>query len=525
MLNRFQHLAPLLLLSAACSSTPAVTSDAGADAAPDASAPSFGASVVQHHNSAARTGLYVDTAFTRDAAKLLHVDPTFTAKISGPTYGQPLFLDGGKTGKDLVFIGTEQNQVTAFDASNGAVVWQKTLGTPVKHATLPAGCGDIDPLGITSTGFLDPASGTIYFAAMTTDDDSVTKKHRIFALSVDDGSIKSGWPVDVSAVLASQAFDSEIQHQRGALALLGGTLYVPYGGHFECGGHNGWVVGVPTSNPAATTAWETRGPEGGVWAPGGISSDGTSLFVTTGQSSQTAAPWADSKGLLRLAPGPSFSQQTADYWAPADWLSQSQDVGSAQPLPLDLPDSTPSQLIVAFGRGGGRMFLLDRTNLGGVGGEIVKKGVSTSDIITSPVTYTTAQGTYVVFNGFGIGCPNGKAGNLTALKITPGAPPTISTAWCATTNGNGIPIVTTTDGAQNAVVWAVGTEGLDPKTNGILPGDNRLHGFDGDTGEVLYDGGGANDAMSTTRRYITPIAAKGRLFVGADDQLFAFTVK
>ena len=548
MLNRPLTFAPLLLALAACSSSPSSAdggADSGSDAAQqDAAPPSYGASVLQHHNSAARSGLYKDAAITRASAKQLHLDATFVAKLNGPTYAQPLFFDAMGAGKDLVIIGTEQDEVTAFDASNGAIVWQKKLGTPVKHSTLPSGCANIDPLGITSTGVIDPATRTVYMAAMTTDDDSVTKKHRIFALSLDDGAIKSGWPVDVSAALTNPKFDSLFQHQRGALALLGGTLYVPYGGHFECGGHNGWVVAVPTKDPTQTTAWRTRAPEGGVWAPGGIASDGTSLFITTGQSSQTAGPWADSKGLLRLTPpGPTFSTDAADYWAPTDWLSQGQDVGSAQPLPLDMPDSTPSKLLVAFARGGGRMVLLDRDNLGGVGGEIVKRAAVTSDIITAPITYTTDKGTYVVFNGYGTGCPNGKAGNLTAVKVTPGSPPTLSTAWCAVTNGNGIPMVTTTDGTHESVVWAVGTEGLDPKSNGTIPGDQRLHGFDGDTGEVLYDGGAASiadggvdggsaeggaptgDTMTLTRRYTTPIAAKGRIFVGADDRLYAFTVK
>ena len=35
------------------------------------------------------------------------------------------------------------------------------------------------------------------------------------------------------------------------------------------------------------------------------------------------------------------------------------------------------------------------------------------------------------------------------------------------------------------IVWVVGTE--DHNTGG----DQRLHGYDGDTGAVVYDGGGA----------------------------------
>jgi hypothetical protein len=118
---------------------------------------------------------------------------------------------------------------------------------------------------------------------------------------------------------------------------------------------------------------------------------------------------------------------------------------------------------------------------------------------------------YAVFKGTGKSCPNG-VGDLIALKIAPAAPPTVTTAWCATMNGSGSPMVTTTDGSANPMVWAVGAEA-----------GNRLIGFDGVTGTVAFNGGGAGDAMGKVRRYTTPIAAKGRIFVAGDGAVYAFT--
>src|ERR1019366_6310606 len=115
----------------------------------------------QYHNSVSRSGLYTDLALTRDAVKGATLDPSFTASVSGNTYAQPLFLDGQGAGQDLVFVATEQNQVTAFDASSSDVVWQKTLGTPVDVSSLVSSsqvestCGTIKPtLGITGTGII-----------------------------------------------------------------------------------------------------------------------------------------------------------------------------------------------------------------------------------------------------------------------------------------------------------------------------------------------------------------------------------
>ncbi len=43
----------------------------------------------------------------------------------------------------------------------------------------------------------------------------------------------------------------------------------------------------------------------------------------------------------------------------------------------------------------------------------------------------------------------------------------------------GSPIVTTTDGRSNPIVWILGADG-----------DGRLHGFRGDNGEPLFAGAG-----------------------------------
>ena len=80
--------------------------------------------------------------------------------------------------------------------------------------------------------------------------------------------------------------------------------------------------------------------------------------------------------------------------------------------------------------------------------------------------------------------------------------------------GKGSPIVTTTDGRSEPVVWTAGSEG-----------SNRLHAFNGETGEVLFAGGGQDEQMSLVRRFQTPIAVNGRIFVAADDRLYAFVTR
>jgi hypothetical protein len=463
--------------------------------------------VTQHHNHDSRGGLYVDPAFTSAAAGALQRDQTFAGAIQGEVYAQPLYIEGGPSGKAMVIVVTESDNVYALDAASGAIIWPRNVGTPVPQSSLP--CGDINPLGITGTPVVDLASRTLFFDAMTTPDHGTTKQHLIFALNVDSGAIQSGWPVDVNSAARSGAtvFTSVTQNQRGALSVVGGQVYVPYGGHAgDCGTYHGWLVGVPLDNPAGVLAWATSGRAGGSWAVGGVASDGVAPFIATGNTFSASA-WAGGESILRFQPGPVFSGLTTDYWAPTNWIALDNgdtDIGGSGPLIVDVPGATPAQLVVALGKDG-NAYLLNRTNLGGVSVPVAKAHVSNSPIIQAAATYQTSRDTYVVFNGNGT--------QLVAFRITATDPPAITNAWTANQGGRGSPFVTSTDGTNNVIVWGIGSEG-----------DQRLHGFDGDTGAVVFSGGGVNELMAGTRRFNTGIAARGRIYLANDNKVYAFTL-
>jgi outer membrane protein assembly factor BamB len=123
--------------------------------------------------------------------------------------------------------------------------------------------------------------------------------------------------------------------------------------------------------------------------------------------------------------------------------------------------------------------------------------------------YTTAAATYVTFRASGAFCLATGGGDLSTLQITAGTPPTLTGAWCATA-GSGSPMVTTSDGQADAIVWQMGAEN-----------DNHLHAFDGDTGAPLAFPG-RSVTIPGMRRYNAPIAAKGRIYVAADGAVVAF---
>ena len=112
------------------------------------------------------------------------------------------------------------------------------------------------------------STGAIYLDAAT--DASPGVRHLIYALSLKDGSLLPGWPVNVADALkrAGQTFAPLVQNQRGALTILNGMLYTPFGGHAgDCGDYHGVVVGVSISNPRIVRSWRTRARGAAVWRP------------------------------------------------------------------------------------------------------------------------------------------------------------------------------------------------------------------------------------------------------------------
>jgi hypothetical protein len=458
--------------------------------------------VTQEHNNLSRDGLYIDGAFTPAAAAGLTRDLNFNGTISGNVYAQPLYIEGGPNGPMIIAV-TESNNVYALNAITGSVIWSRNVGPPVTSG-LP--CGNISPLGITGTPVVDLASRSLFFDAMT---DGATKKHFIYSLNVDTGATNPGWPVDVNATATynGMTFTSLVQNERGGLALVNGIVYVAWSGHLgDCGTYHGWVVGVPINNPSSVGAWATTAIGGGIWGHGGVASDGTNMFVVTGNTFGTNGVWMGGEAIIRLQAGPIFTGQPTNYWAPTNWLSLDNgdtDLGGVSATVIDVPGATPSQLVLALGKDR-NAYLVNRNNLGGIAAPVASANVSsTVNRGTSVVTYHTSQGTYFAFHN------DGSA--ISAYKVTATNPPTIVSAWTVSQNGRGSPWVTTTNGTNNVIVWVVGTQG-----------DQRLHGYDGDTGVVIYAGGGANELMSGTRQWNTGMVARGRIYFGADNKVYAF---
>ena len=475
-------------------------------------------SVLERNHHPSRDGQYVQPAFTKSAVAGLTMETTFAATFTGSTWASPLYLQNGPHGKGAFFTVTNGNDVFALDETTGAIVWTKNIGTAASRSG--QSCGDIQPIGIISTPVIDEAARTIYVAGAIGNSSTITA-HQVHALSVDDGSERSGWPIDVSTIKSGNtSFTASPQNKRSALSLVNGILYVAYGGHNgDCGNYRGWVMAIDTANPTSRGAFVTGGTRGeAIWAAGGMASDGNGVFAVTGNNLAQATTHADSEEVVRLTGLATVDRTgTTNIFYPSGWMSldtNDEDLSSSSPVYL----TSPQPMVVAASKNG-VLYFLDATNLGGMGGELASLTIATGGPMimhTAMASYTTAMGTYVTLTtNSGAQCPSGmgSTGKVVMSVLVPaGSPPKPKVIWCVPTANASLgfpaaPAVTTTDGTNNAIVWFID--------------GSKLMGVDGDTGATLYAG---TDSCSGVHKWTAPIAVKGRLVVAGDGHLCAWSL-
>ncbi|HEY6476865.1 MAG TPA: hypothetical protein VI456_09815 [Polyangia bacterium] len=484
------------------------TGTGGASSATGGSSGSADQSVLERNKHPNRDGVFVQPTLTKAVAATLTPDTTFNAgaTFSGAMWASPLYLQNGPSGKGVFFAATTGNDVLALDETSGATVWKHNVGSA--PSATGAGCGNISPIGIISTGVIDESARVLYVAGGI--GTSSIMDHQVHALSVDDGTEKSGWPFSVSKVTsAGLAFMPTPQNQRSALSLVGGTVYVAFGGHIgDCGAYHGWVVGVDTSDPTKFGGWATGGQGEGIWGAAGMASDGNGVFALTGNNTQRVSTHLDSEEAVRITGmGTLADSFYASGWQNMD--SGDADLGASNPVYVELPGATPSKILAVVSKDG-HLYLLDAGALGGKGGQKVDFMVAngTMAIHTAVASYQTSKGLYVTFGtNTGAICPSGGGENIMSVLIAPGSPPKPSVAWCAPLSGAVTgPISTTTDGTNDVVVWYM--------NNG------KLNGVDGDTGASIF---ASSNMCSGVRQWTSPIAANGRIVVGGDGNLCSWS--
>jgi hypothetical protein len=499
-------LVTALLFSLTCSSSkPAVTTT---------STPTTDMDVLQRNKNASRDGLFVQPNLTRANAAKLALEPNFAPTFNGDMWASPLYMQNGPGGKGAFFVVTTTNDVYAFDELTGATLWMHNVGTPALLNGPSAPCGKIHPLGIIATPVIDPQARTMFFTAAIGSATAI-QRQEVHALSIDDGTERAGWPIDVAAKFM---FNPESANPRSALSLVNGIVYAAYGGHVgDCGDYRGRVIAIDSQNPANAAMWVTGGLGEAVWAPGGMPSDGNGVIAVTGNRHMESGPHQDSEQVTRVTGMAVVNRTADDTFYPANWQmmdAMDLDLGCSNAVLIDVSGATPSGMVVSLSKDG-HFYLLDRAHFGGLAGQLVDFMVAASgmSIRSAPTAYKTPTGTHVAFTvaGTSEGCPAGAGAGPMVLSVAvgAGAPATASLAWCAPIVGDGAPITTTTDGTNESVVWF--TTG-DPQAT--------LMGVAGDTGQAVLTG---TQACGVVQKWTSPIAVRNRIIVGATGRLCAYS--
>jgi hypothetical protein len=144
-----------------------------------------------------------------------------------------------------------------------------------------------------------------------------------------------------------------------------------------------------------------------------------------------------------------------------------------------LPLASPGiDVLLALGKDG-KAYLLDRTNLGGIGGAIAMAQAARGAVITAPAAYPVRDAKFVAYQARGAVYPTGSyTSGVGALAVTADPGHRLCSAWCARLDGRGAPSSQRRMAAPTQLVWIVGAEG-----------DDRLHGFRGDTGQEIFTDG------------------------------------
>lgn len=282
--------------------------------------------------------------------RFAHLTRAFSVTLDGAVYGSPILA-----GSTLI-VATENNTVYALDANSGAQRWKNHLRTPVRVSVLP--CGNIDPLGITSTPTYDAATHRVFVVTESPDPTTVAR-HEIFGLDVTTGSVRMNRRIEVPGT------DPKAEQQRAALANDGkGNIYVAFGGLAgDCGNYRGAVVSLRANGVLGAKAYVVpTAREAGIWAAGGpVVGPNGFIYVSVGNGESTSPPYDYSDSVTALWP----DMRRHDIFAPTTWgpdNAQDLDLGSLTPV------LTTSGYLLQAGKSG-MGYLLWATHLGGIGGQ------------------------------------------------------------------------------------------------------------------------------------------------------------
>jgi len=463
--------------------------------------------------------------------------------VDGHVDAQPLLVSNlsisGST-KNVLYVATEHDSVYAFDAGSitaagGTVLWQASALLPGETTSDTRNCGQVAPeIGITATPVIDRGRNAIYVVAMSKD--SLGNYYqRIHALSLTTGKELFGGPVPVQATYpgtgdnssnGSVVFDPKQYKERPGLLELGGNIYTMWSSHCDIRPYTGWVIAYSADTLAQTAVLNLvpNGSEGAIWMSGGAAgadAAGNIYFIMANGDfdttlNATGFPANGDCGNCFVKISSTVPLTLLDYFTPLNTVSESDsdtDFGSGGELLLpDVLDASGNTRHLAVGSGkDANIYVVDRDNMGKFNGGAdniyqlisgqLSGGVFAKPSYFNGTVYYGAVGdnikAFPIVKGLLATSPSSQSSHSFPY---PGAVPTISAS-----------------GTANGIVWVV--ENSSPAV---------LHAYDAtNLANELYNSNqasGGKDSFSSNK-FITPIVANGKVYVGTANSVAVFGLR
>ena len=497
--------------------------------------------VLTYHYNVFRQGADVqETVLTPSNVNSTNFGKINFFNTDGKVDAQPLFVNKVSISgslNDTLYVVTENDSVYAYGANSGRQFWHVSVLGSGETPSDDHGCGQISPqIGITDTPVIDKRNGpngAMYFVAMTKDS-SGHYHQRLHALDLVNGSELFGGPVEITATYPGTGDGSQNGQvifnpgqfaERAAILEFAGTLYISFTSHCDIRPYTGWIMAY-NSRTLAQTSVINISPNGhgaSVWMAGeGLAADSTGniyflvangTFDTTLNSQGFPVNGDYGNAFMKLS-NSSGTLTVLDYFNMFNTVQESnsdEDLGSGGAIVLpDLQDNNGQVHHLAVGAGKDtNIYVVNRDNLGkfnpnndsAIYQEI--DGVLPGGVWSSPAYFNNT-----VY--YGDEADNLKAFGISNAKLTtsptshtsntfpyPGTTPTIS----ANQNANGI-------------VWAVANSS--PAVLYAFDATNLAH--------ELYDSNqaGTRDQFGPGNKFITPMIANGKVFVGTQTGVAVF---
>lgn len=504
--------------------------------------------VLTQHNDLNRTGWNnQETQLNIKNVKTGSFGKLFTDTLDDKVFAQPLVASGVNMPvgiRNVVYVATVNNTVYAYDADSVRVAgafWKISLtpsGTrPPKNTDLtPPLCGGSyndfsGNMGIVGTPVIDKTAGTLYVVSrsVTTDGTNVFAQY-LHALDIKTGAERAGSPVTIAAQVNGTgdgnvggviSFDPKKQNQRPGLLLSNGIVYIGWASHCDWDPYHGWLIGYDATTLQQKIVYNTTpgGGEGGIWMSGaGPAADASgNIYVTTGNgtvgvSGNPSDPTNRGEGVIKLTPSGS-TLTVSSFFTPYNFSALDAadlDFGSSNIILI------PNTTLATCGSKEGRIYVLNRDNMGGVG--TTSNNVVQAIDLGSSAHMRTALGYYKgTSNEFVYTWPenallkafpvNRVAGNLNVAG-------TVVSGIQGPIGNSGAMISTSSNGAVDStgIVWVSHSNNCDANQS-RCPGILRAINANDVTKELWNSNMVANDNVGYYSKFVCPTITNGKVYL------------